>query len=169
MTKQKEFQILVKSLALAHHHFSLNEIIHQEVKGGLYQKYKFLWDVIQLGLEQSYLLGLAKFFERPKELDETISIYYFYDFGYNDLINKLKKVRNKMISHHDKKVTELSFLKGLKMNKEDVRLLFKLATEAVENLKKDFGYEYPDHVITGFEVDKEILRLNLKEWINKLV
>ncbi|MEK7505706.1 MAG: hypothetical protein AAB597_02320 [Patescibacteria group bacterium] len=166
MNKQKEFEILVKSLALAHHHSSLNQIIHEEIGGKLYEDHKVFWDVVQLGLEQSYLLGLAKFFERPKELDETISVYYFFDFGHNDLINRLKKIRNKMISHHDKKVTESSFLKELRISPDDVKLLFRLATEAVEKLKADFGYIWHDHVITGFEVDKEILRLQLKQLVS---
>lgn len=168
MNKQKEFEILVKSLALAHHHFSLNQIIHEEIGGKLYADHKFFWNTIQLGLEQSYLLGLAKFFERPKELDETISVYYFFDFGHNDLINKLKKIRNKMISHHDKKVTNPSFLEDLKMTPEDVKILFNLATEAVEKLKADFGYVWQDHVITGFEVDKEMLRIELRKIIGHL-
>ena len=168
MNKQKEFEILVKSLALAHHHFSLNQIIHEEVGGKLYQDHKVFWDVVQLGLEQSYLLGLAKFFERPRELDDTISVYYFFDFGHNDLIHRLKKIRNKMISHHDKKVTEASFLEELRMSSDDVKLLFKLATEAVEKLKTDFGYVWQDHVTTGFEVDKEILKLQLKQLINRV-
>lgn len=168
MNKQSEFEILVKSLALAHHHFSLNQIIHREVKGDLYKNNKVLWDVIQLGLEQSYLLGLAKFFERPKELDETISIYYFFDFGHNELLNRLQRIRNKMISHHDKKITKPSFLEDLKMDADDVKLLFRLATEAIEKLKADFGYIWPDHVVTGFEVDKEILRLQLVSLIGLL-
>jgi hypothetical protein len=166
MDKQKEFEILVKGLALAHHHFSLNEIIHAEISGKLYEEHQFFWNTIQLGLEQSYLVGLAKFFERPKELDETISVYYFFDFGHNDLINKLKKIRNKMVSHHDKKITEVSFLEELKMDREDIRKLFKIATEAVEKLKEDFGYVYQDHVITGFEIDKFILRDNLRDILN---
>lgn len=168
MNKQKEFEILVKSLALAHHHFFLNQIIHEEIRGRLYEDYKVFWDVVQLGLEQSYLLGLSKFFERPRELDETISVYYFFDFGYNDLISRLKKIRNKMISHHDKKAAESSFLEELRISPDDVRLLFRLATEAVEKLKADFGYVWQDHVITGFEVDKEILRLQLAQLVSHL-
>lgn len=168
MNKQKEFEILVRSLALAHHHFSLNQIIHKEISGKLYEDHKMFWNVVQLGLEQSYLLGLAKFFERPKELDETISVYYFFDFGHNDLINRLKKIRNKMISHHDKKVTQSSFLEELRISPDDVKLLFSLATEAVEKLKADFGYVWQDHVITGFEVDKEILRLQLVQLVGRL-
>lgn len=168
MNKQNEFEILVKGLALAHHHFSLNQIIHQEIKGKSYKDHKIFWDVVQLGLEQSYLLGLAKFFERPRDLNETISVYYFFDFGHNKLLNKLKKIRNKMISHHDKKITESSFLKELRMSPDDVKLLFKLATEAIEKLKADFGYVWQDHVITGFEVDKEILRLQLAHLVSHL-
>ena len=168
MQKQKEFEILVTGLALAHKHFSLHQIIAQELKNKNHEKDKFLWDVIQLGLEQSYLTGLARFFERPKDLDETISIYYFFDFGHNEIINKLKKIRNKMISHHDKNLSKSSFLEELRLDNEDVKLLFKIATESVEKLKKDFGYIYNDHVITGFELDKLILESELKGWLKKL-
>lgn len=167
MDKQREFEVLVKGLALAHHHFSLNELIHEELRTEAYNKHKFFWNTIQLGLEQSYLVGLARFFERPKELDDTISVYYFFDFGHNDLLNKLKKMRNKMISHHDKKLAEDSFLSQLQMDIEDVRKLFTLATETIEKLKADFGYVYQDHVITGFQIDKEILRRQLREVLNQ--
>jgi len=171
MPKQKEFEILVTSLKLAHHHFSLNEIIHEEVGGEQYKNSEFLWNVIQLGLEQSYLLGLAKFFERSKDQDDTISVYYFsnFDFGHNEIFEKLKRIRNKMISHHDRKVIESSFLEELKLSKADVRFLFKLATETVERLKAESGYIHQDHVITGWEVDRLMLRISLKKWLEKLV
>ncbi|OGY40353.1 MAG: hypothetical protein A2570_03705 [Candidatus Brennerbacteria bacterium RIFOXYD1_FULL_41_16] len=168
MNKQKEFEIMVKSLALAHYHFALNEAIHEKVGGKLYTDYKVLWDAIQLGLEQSYLLGLAKFFERPKELDETISVYYFFDFGHDELLNRLRRIRNKIIVHHDRKVAQPSFLEELKISRDDIKLLFQLSIETVEKLKTDFGYIWQDHVITGFEVDKLILQNQLSEWINRL-
>ncbi len=144
MEKQKEFEILVKNLAMAHHHFALNQIIHQDIKGNVYKNHEFLWEMVLLGLEQSYLTGLAKFFERPskKHQEDTISAYYFYsfDFDRDDLLNQLRKIRNKMISHYDKNVTETSFLEELRMNPDDVSLLFRMATEAVEKLKEDLGY-----------------------------
>jgi hypothetical protein len=36
----------------------------------------------------------------------------------------------------------------------------------LEKLKEDFGYVWQNHVITGFEVDKEILKLQLAQMIS---
>lgn len=165
--KQKEFELLVKSLAMAIHSFYLRQIINEELSKEIYTKNRFLWDTISLGLEQSYLIGLAKFFERPRELDESISVYYFFDFGNNDSINKIKKFRNKLIAHHDKKLTNDSFLEDLRMNDSEIEEMFAMAMQAIEDLKEKFGYKWDDHVITGFPVDKEILRKQFKNLVNK--
>ncbi len=176
MKKQKEFELLVKGLALATHHFSLHQVIREEVSESLYGRHKFLLDTIQLGLEQSYLIGLAKFFERPQnpeDLKRTVSIYHFHDFdldsdfsfGKNAAAEKIKKFRNKVIGHYDRRIIHASFIDGLKVEESETAELFEVAAQAVEKLKQDLGYEWDDHVVTGFPVDKELLRMQLRSLV----
>lgn len=168
MEKQKEFELLVSSLALAIHRFYLKQVINEELTEAQYLRNRFFWDTISLSLEQSYLIGLAKFFEKPKEINETISIYYFYDFGKNSLIDKIKKFRNKLIAHHDKNLIHTSFIEKLKITEEEIKSLFDTGTQLVENLKNEFGYIWEDHTTTGFLVDKEILRKQFNEIVNSI-
>lgn len=162
MDKSKEFEMLIKNLSLAYYQFCLNEIMHEKVAGKIFTDFQLLWTVTLLGLEEAYLLGLAKFFDRPKELDETISIYYFFDFNQNELINKLKMIRNKMIVHLDKKLAlKTGFLDELRLTKGDIESLFVTAITAVDQIKKNFG------VIEDLKLEFELKKAETRHWFNE--
>lgn len=162
MKKAKEFDLLVKNLSLAHYHFCLNQIIHEKVGGDVFEQHRFVWTVVLLGLEEAYLLGLAKFFDRPKELDETVSIYYFFDFNQNELIKKLRTIRNKMIVHFDKKLgTQEGFLNEMRLNGGDIQSLFATAFAALEQIKGNFG------VNTDFKIEFELQKEEARHWFEQ--
>ena len=138
--------------------------MHEMVKDEIWKKHLFFWNVTLIGLEEAYLLGLSKFFDRPSELDQTISIYYFIDSGKKELVSKLKKTRNKMLVHDDKKTTlnKGTFLQELGLNKSDIISLFELAIELIDEIKGKFGIV--TNIKQYFEHEKEKARKDFETW-----
>ena len=81
MNKAEDFGILVNNLLFAYRQFCLNRVMHEKVDGEAYKKFAPTWNTLLLSLEEGYLLGLAKVFDKPKELEDTISKnnYSHYD------------------------------------------------------------------------------------------
>lgn len=159
MPEDKEFKILIENLSVSYWQFCLNEIMHEKIGGQIYKDFVSFWGTTLLGLESSYMLGLAKFFDKPKELDETISIYYFLDFEQKEIIGKLRKIRNKLLTHIDKKtaLTKDTFMKELGLTFSDISTLFDTAIDLVDKIKGKFGiiWDVKKHFREGGEEIKK--------------
>lgn len=143
-SKNEDFEILVNNLLIAYRQFCLNKKIHEEVKTELYEKFRPTWNAILLSLEEGYLLGLAKFFERPSSQNDTISIYQFLDDGFTgheDVIGKVKTIRDKMLAHIDAPEMRKKdgFLKELGLKRNDIGILFAATIKVVNQLREKFG------------------------------
>lgn len=167
MTKTKEFEILVENLLFSYRQLCLNEIMHEKVGGDIYNKFIPTWNTILLSLEKDYLLGLAKIFEVPKKFKETISIYYFLDYklsNYEELIERITNLRNKMFAHLDvkKMLVREEFLKENAININEVKSLFNIAIEIVNQIKENFESTQDLKQISS-QITKDI-RNEFDEW-----
>ena len=167
MTKSKEFEILVENLLFSYRQLCLNEIMHEKVGGDFYNKFIPTWNTILLSLEKDYLLGLAKIFEVPKKFKETISIYYFLDYklsNYDESIERITNLRNKMFAHLDvkKMLVREEFLKENAMNIAEVKSLFDIAIEIVDQIKENFEFNQDLKQISN-QIVKDT-RSEFEEW-----
>jgi hypothetical protein len=142
MNKHEDFKIFVENFLFAYRQFCLNEVLHEKIDSELYKKYIATWNTILLSLEANYLLGLAKVFDKSGESGQTISIYYFLDNNfavYENLIGKIRKLRNKYFVHLDvKKMRDKEdFLKENQLNRNEIRGLFETIIDVVDKLGKD--------------------------------
>lgn len=136
--KDKDLDILIDKVLLGYKQFCLNTILHKEVKTEHYHKFKDVWDRILVSLEIGFWLELAKIFEKPnKNFDETLSIYYLPNIsfrGYKRKIEKIRKLRNKAISHNDLKTLRNfeKFLAKLGLKRKDAEQLFEKTIEVLD-------------------------------------
>ena len=144
MDKVSDFKIFVENFLFTYRQFCLNEFLHEKVDSDLYKKYIMTWNTILLSLETDYLMGLAKVFDRSGETGQTISVYYFLDHNFTahqDLISKIKKLRNKFFAHLDvrKMRDKEDFLKENQLNRGEISDLFKTINNVVAKLGKEFN------------------------------
>ena len=140
MNKAEDFGILVNNLLFAYRQFCLNRVMHEKVDGEAYKKFALTWNTLLLSLEAGYLLGLAKVFDKPKELEDTISIYSVLGYKlekYNDVIQRVRLIRNKMLAHTDAKTArkQTPFLEENKISLNDVENLFSIAVELLDQIR----------------------------------
>lgn len=169
--KNKAFEIFIKDLSKAYQEFCLNRIIHKKIGGKFYNNFKSTWNIILVGLEKSYLLGLARLFDkyRLEGKDKNISIYFFLDYqfiNHNKTIGKLKKLRDKMLCHSDvEKMLELEkFLKKLNFRQDrgDIESLFSTTIETANQIKENFNFT--QNLEEQFRQEKEIIIDKFDEW-----
>lgn len=159
MSKNKEFKILVGNLLFTYREYCLNRVAHQKIDTELYQKFLPTWNTILLGLEEAYLLGLAKFFDKNQKY-KPASIYYFlsdqYKFvGHQRIINKIKKLRDRLLAHYDAKTMRKigSFLKKVHIQPDKINLLFNKAIETVDSYR--LGFELDNNLKERFAQEKQ--------------
>lgn len=140
--KDKDFNILIDKVLLGYKQFRLNTILHEEVKTKYYHKFKDVWDRILVSLEMGFWLELTKIFEKPnKNFDEILSIYYLPNIsfkGYKRKIEKIRKLRNKAISHNDLKTLRNfeKFLAKLGLKRKDAEQLFEKTIEVLDTFRR---------------------------------
>ncbi|MDD2731910.1 MAG: hypothetical protein PHI53_01795 [Candidatus Pacebacteria bacterium] len=168
MAQAEEFEILIENLLFSYRQLCLNEIMHEKVDGDFYNKFIPTWNIILISLEKDYLLGLAKIFEVPKRFKETISIYYFLDYklsDYDELIERITNLRNKMFAHLDVKrmLAREEFLRENSMSINEVKSLFNIAIEIVDQIKGNFGFNQDLKQISN-QISKDV-RSEFDEWL----
>lgn len=139
MDKTKDFKTLVEHFLFTYQKFCLNKILHKKVDTKLYKKFISTWNIVLRSLEADYMMGLAKFFEQPKDIEKTISIYLFLDYQfkkYDKVIIKICNWRNKFFAHLDARASRNSgtFLKENKLNRIEINALFDTAIKVIDQL-----------------------------------
>lgn len=149
MIKDSDFEIFLNDLKFAYQQFCVNVFLHKKVGSTLYNyndKFRYIWDMLLLGSESDYLIGLAKMFERPKELEKTISIYCFLEYPFKDCmqtIDKIMKARNKILAHSDLKVSRKRtefWAKDVNLNVNETKLLFNKIIDTMNKIKDNYKY-----------------------------
>ncbi len=155
----QEFQVLVDNIRYTYWQFCFNRIGHKEIEGRVYKNeidgdknFKLIWDMILVSFLNSYLLGLAKIFDRKSYGDKnTLSIFHFIKkskFNKDDraTIRKVKQARNEIIAHLEAtKVMEgknrLEHF-GLDGQAKDIESLFTNTFNLVNNIEENFSYKH---------------------------
>ena len=168
MDKTGDFKIFVENFLFTYRQFCLNEFLHEKVDSDLYKKYITTWNTILLSLEADYLLGLAKIFDRSREVGQTISIYYFLDHNFTaheKIIDKIRKLRNKFFAHLDvKKMRDKEdFLEENQLNRNEIHDLFKTINNVVVKLGKEFNLTEEFEVM--FNQTQEEARSEGDKWL----
>ncbi|OGZ23847.1 MAG: hypothetical protein A3A08_01670 [Candidatus Nealsonbacteria bacterium RIFCSPLOWO2_01_FULL_41_9] len=138
MKKDKDFDILVDKILFGYEQFCLNKILHEKVTHPYYSSFKGVWDRILISLEIGFWLELAKTFEKPNEnFNKTLSIYYLPNIcfkGYIRKIDKIRKLRNKAISHNDLRTLRnwQKFLAKLGLKRDDAEKIFERTIEVLD-------------------------------------
>jgi len=136
--KDKDLDILMGKVLLGYKQFHLNKILHEKVKTRYYHKFEEVWNRILVSLEIGFWSELTKIFEKPsKNFDRTLSIYDLPNIsfkGYKRKIEKIRKLRNKIISHNDLKTLRnlQRFLAKLGLKRDDAEQLFEKTIEVLD-------------------------------------
>lgn len=169
--KEIAFKVFIEDLSIAYREFCLNRVIHEKVGDKFYTLFQSTWDRILVGLQKSYLLGLARLFDkyRLEGKDKNISIYFFLDYKFinqNGIINKLKKLRNKMLCHSDLETTLAleKFLDDLSFKEDgsDIESLFRTTIETINEIGSNFAYN--QDIKQRFEKEKNDVRDMFSKW-----
>ena len=172
MNQNKDFKIFVNDFIFTYGEFYLNRILHKKIGTKLYHKFKLMWDIILIGLEKSYIIGLARAVERPRQLEETISIYSFFDYKlkkHEETVFKIRNWRNKAFAHLDAKQMreKLSFLKANKLTPAEIKKLFDTIVDVIEKLNLEFRFYKKDIRKVFNEVEKNIEK-KCKIWLAEI-
>jgi len=112
---------------------------------------RYFWAYITDALLFAYSAGLAKLTEKQNKRDnEVLSIFYLLEYKLedsNDTIEKLRKLRNKVLMHHDLK-TALNikkFVSKLGLRYLDIENLFNKLIKIMSEIAPDFdtNLNYP--------------------------
>ena len=161
--KDKDFDEFVGNLLFAYKQFCFSTRFSEKIKNR--NSLPLFWFTISLSLRRGYLSELSKLFEKQNgKFDDVLSIYYLLDYEFSDnleTIEKLKKLRNKFLMHHDIKTSrELDeFMKELDLSPKEIQNLFIKTFEVVERLRIQYNISGSTHILfqdVENQVEKEI-------------
>ena len=137
----KDFDKLVEKLHYAYRAYCLNKELSGKVKK--LPGVSSFWFLIKQSLMTSFLIEVAKIFEKQKEGEKSLTIYYVLDIKFRDhqkTIDNLRVFRNKWLVHND-----LAFLRNLGKKLEELKLdpkkvadLCKRTYKVLEEIKMDY-------------------------------
>ena len=145
-TKQnKDFDEFVGNLLLAYKQFCFSTRFSEKLKNHNFAPLDLFWFTTLLSLRKGYLSELSKLFEKQNgKFEDVLSIYYLLDYEFaehSSTIEKLKKLRNKFLMHHDlKTIREFDkFMKELDLSPKNIQDLFIKTFEVVERIRVQYS------------------------------
>lgn len=143
--KQQIFRIFLKKLDLAYSEFCIWRELQNRKYNQIFNKNKCYWTTILSSLYGSFSADLAKLTEKPTSWrDDTISIFSLLIESelsdYDETLEKIGKLRNKVLMHIDKK-TYLSlndFMKTLNLKYGDIEDIFAKLIDILDKIKCEF-------------------------------
>ena len=143
--KQKVFGRFICMMDLAYCQFHVWKTLQNKAFNGVFSNYNYFWKQVSDALLNSSTVGLTKLVEKQSKLDqEVISIFFLLEFGIENaavVIEKLRKLRNKIIMHNDvKTILEAdNFFKELSLNYGDIEDLFDEIIKVLDRIKQNFS------------------------------
>lgn len=144
--KQKEFKVFLKKVEFAYSNYCIWRALQNKKYNSVYNANKYFWNNVIVSLNNSSIAELSKLLEKPNNFDDKENLTIFYLLGEmvefsSVILNKLKKLRNKILGHNDKK-TMLDgerFMKELNLTYDDVDCLFQKTIEILDDIKYKFN------------------------------
>jgi len=173
MNKKKAFKNFIeKDLLVTYSKFCLGQVMHKEIDDKDEYKYysQFLptWNILLHSLGESYLLGLARLFDRYnfKGKEEVISVYSFldHDFVKHDrTIRAIKVFRDNVLAHSNWNFMDNPRpLEEAGLSYGDIESLFSTTAEVLERIKNNFGYN--QDLRERFAKEKEEAKKEFMKW-----
>lgn len=146
--KSKAFKEFVAYLGEAYIYFHVNQLMHEKLLSNdtKYTQFQTYWALLLRSTQSIYLIRLAGIL-KPSDKRNELTIYSFLDYKSNkfdkhkDLLDDLKKLRNKYLVHLDSGVVcNLSdFLAKLDVKREKYGPLFVSLIKEVFSIAADYG------------------------------
>lgn len=157
---KNDFKILVGHLLFIYRQFCLSRIMHREIETDLYRKFPVIWNTILLSLENDFLLGLAKVFEKEKMFKNITR-----SDSHKDVVKRIKELRKKLFAHFDtsKLRAKQDFLSKNKLNSNEIAQLFNALIKSVDQLKRSFDMQ--EDLSKLFIQTKKGVQNEFHEWL----
>lgn len=144
--KQKEFKIFLKKIEFAYSNFCIWRALQNKKYNLVYDVNKYFWNNVIVSLNNSSITELSKLLEKPNNFCDNENLTIFYLLGEMvefdiTILNKLKKLRNKILGHNDKKtlLDGERFMKELNLTDNDVNCLFQKIIGVLDGIKDKFN------------------------------
>ncbi len=146
MDKKQQFLLFVKNFDYTYAEFCVWREMNKIIYGEVYNKYLYLWTAILNSLSISFFVGLTKSVENDKN-NSVLSIFYFLDKTYKfddheqNILDKIKKFRNKNLMHYDRSVFNNvnNFMKEVDLKYKDIELIFCKIINIIDCIKSQYG------------------------------
>jgi len=141
---EKNFDYLVGQVTLAYKQFLLFKELRKPSNRKLLNSHGYFFKVILPTLSISFLSNLSKILEAPHGFDETVSIFTITKQRFVDqeeIISKIKKLRNKVLAHNDMKTLQDldKFMRELQLKNENIEDLFIQIIDYLNEQRVHFG------------------------------
>lgn len=165
--QHEDFDNFIGNLLFAYKQFCFSTLFSERLKDYKNNNMQLFWFTTLLSLRRGYLGELSKIFERQNgKFEDVLSIYYLLDYEFSehsDTIEKLRKLRNKFLMHHDLKTSrELDlFMEELNLTPKNIQDLFIKTIEVLERLRIQFGVS--GEILTLFKEVEVKIELEVSE------
>lgn len=142
---QKMFHAFIKNFDIAYCQYYVWKTLQNTEFIKTYKKNEYFWAHVMDALLFAYSAGLAKLTEKQNKWDDkVVSIFYLLEYeleNSNDIIKKLKKLRNKVLFHHDLKtaLNAKKFLSKLNLKYIDIENLFSELVKIIDKIAPNFS------------------------------
>ena len=137
-----EYYVLLGELVGAHKRLLLHGHLHERVTTQAYEKNFETWNTILLSLESGLVLGLNKILEHKDYFGRE-----FKTEELNQLVDRIKNVRDKLIAHIDLSVASVaekreSFTKANELSGSDIIEVIQALEDRAVSYQKAFAIQF---------------------------